>query len=125
MIVCLAVAVENDGDFRIDAGACFVLHICTGGEREPINSFCGVGREIAAASVDVGCTCADLGPHVTMRSVKPNGDAHGRLAEHGVENMCRNPAHCVSHFPRRICMICRCCSAASRSSVCLSLLKRR
>ncbi len=118
-------ALESDCDFGIDGGAVILREIRAGCEDEPVRSWDRVGRQIRAASIMICvCTC-DGFPVLIFVSIKPDGDANRGLAGDCVENVRRDLAHEINHFPRRICVICRCCSAASLNSVTRSLASLR
>lgn len=130
MIMPFSVAGERDADFRIQAGAAVALQVFAGFEGKPVRASRGILRKIAAAAVGVGFTGGDRSPAPCVASVnfmpfEANGNSRSGLAAHRIQYMRSNDAHSTNHFPKRIWVIWRCCSAASRNSISRLLARRR
>jgi len=123
--VCVIVDAKGDGHFRINTWPALASEICARIEGKPIRSCFLTPREFAAPSIRIGCAHHNVEPCIVLALFQPQCDADGRLAEHCIKDMRRNCTHSISHFPKRICVICRCCSAASCNSVSLVLPSRR
>ena len=111
-----AAAMERDRDLRIDACAAEPRHIFTRCKCEPIVPCTRIRRQTAAAPSRIGHAGCNARPSSAREFFKPNRNTRGRLAQHCVQYVRRNCAHSTNHFPKRICVIWRCCSAASRNS---------
>lgn len=85
-----AAADERDGNLRIDACAIAARKICAGIESEAIKAGSDVLSEIAAASIRIGRARGHCGPCVALLLLKPHSNASGRLAQHRIQNMCRD-----------------------------------
>jgi len=121
----LAAAIEENAYLRIDAGAAVSLEINGVLKREPVGPGRRIWLEIAATPISIRDARCDRDPLSTLTPFKRDGNRRCRLSQHSVEHMRRDSTHSTSHFPRRISVICRCCSAASRNSVSRSLANRR
>ncbi len=141
----LALTVESNRYLRVNGASSGLRQIRASLKREPIAAPNSILRQIATTSIRVGNACEDccprarhiprairrttdrrkLDPLVPLEYLKVHRNAGCGFAEHHVQYMCRNRAHSASHFPRRICVICRCCSAASLNSVARLLAMRR
>ncbi len=64
-------------------------------------------------------------PNPALFALQSYMHAHRWPTQRQIQNVRRNPAHRASHFRSRSCVICRCCSAASRNSVSASFPRRR
>src|SRR5580658_692469 len=107
VVVGLAVAVEFDGDFRIDAGAAVALDVRGGREGEPVSARGRVLRQGTAAAVGVGFTGRVRRPAarfaaVLLMPLKAYGNAGGRFAFDCVQNVRGDCAHASIRFPASI-----------------------
>ena len=75
-------------------------------------------RAAAIRIRDAGC---DRDPIGLVPFLQRHGNLRGGFSKDGIKYVRGDSAHSTSHFPRRICVIWRCCSAASRNSVSRSL----
>src|SRR6266576_3614961 len=98
-------------------------------KRQAMRSFresCTFRQQLAASSVLIGLRGSNQHPFAG-RNLTFQAHRHTRsgFALCRIQNVSRNLAHPVTHFLSRMCMICRCSSAASCSSVASSLCSRR
>jgi len=84
------------------------------------------GEQLGAAAIGVRAGRGEGDPIAgDFPALEAHSNAARGLALGGVENVGGDSFHAESHFFSRIWAICRCCSAASKSSVSSSLRKRR
>jgi len=83
-------------------------------------------QQVLAATVSIRVVIVEERPYAVDKTGKRDGNSRSRTAASRVENM-RRDAHCLltfNHLFKRSCVIWRCCSAASRSSVAWSFCMR-
>src|SRR5580698_7675724 len=129
MIVLVAAAGKDEHNLRIDALAPLVRQVRAGFKGEPVDARQTVLHQVAASPVGVRLALSHLCPGASLAPIegvpfKTDRNACGGFAHHCVQHVCRNLTHSTNHFPKRICVICRCCSDASRSSASRLLASR-
>lgn len=95
-------ACERDADFRVDTGPATSSEIWTGFEGEPVDAGRRILGQSAASTI---CVCDARGhtdPPIALSALQPDGDAGSRFAQYHIQNMRRDRAHEINHFPRRI-----------------------
>ena len=120
-----AIAMKRDHNLRIDAFAAAPFQIGMRVERQTKVALRGVSRKTAAATIAVCDSLRDQLPVLALPDVKLHNNPSAGSPQDRIENMRRDLAHEANHFPSRIWVICRCCSAASRNSVSRSLSNLR
>src|SRR5579863_3190091 len=113
MKVRIAAEFEGNSYLRIDGGTSTIGKVLARGEVDAVGAGPGIGREGAATPVGVGKGLVDAHPGFVLLLVQSDANPCAGFAQNDVENMGCDCAHCASHFLRRMCMIWRCCSAAS------------
>jgi len=112
----LAGAIEEDVYLGIDAFAAASFKVSARVKGQTVNTGGCSWRETAASSVSIRGARRNGDPLSVFALFKHNRDSLRRLAKDCIQHMRRNLAHSISHFPKRSCVICLCCSAASCNS---------
>src|SRR3989440_2819300 len=98
-------------------------------KRQAMRSFrerCTFRQQLAASSVLIGLRRSNQHPFAgRFLTLQAHRHTRSGFALGRIQNVRRNLTHPVIHFLSRMCMICRCSSAASCSSVASSLCSRR
>src|SRR5262245_37835945 len=112
---------KRNFDERVEARDSLRAEIGGRVESNAVNTFkqaSGFGKQLSTPTVGVGLLGRHLAPCTRgFAKMQAHWDCWRGLAARGVQDMSRDALHIPSHFFRRSCVICRCCSAASQSSV--------
>lgn len=95
-------AIKGDANLWVEAVPPADGEIRTGVEDESVGAGGRIRDQVAASSIFVRDTGSSSDPRIAFSPLQPESNTHSRLSQHCIQDMRRDPAHEINHFPSRI-----------------------